>query len=83
MVPEGTMQASNGERQPIVLPSYDAYESHQQPSWCHNPMGRGHGVRNSGISSLSVTKSSLIRLRIHPTKEISFQVLETLLIIQC
>lgn len=29
MVPEDSMQASKGERQPIALPRYDAYEPHQ------------------------------------------------------
>lgn len=30
--PEGIMQASKEGKQPTVLPSYDAYESHQQPA---------------------------------------------------
>lgn len=29
MVPENSMQASKGDRQPIALPCYDAYEPHR------------------------------------------------------
>lgn len=35
MVPEGAMKVSKEEKQPKVLPSYDAYEQYQQPEW-HN-----------------------------------------------
>ena len=33
------LYASKGWRQPVVLPSYDAYELHQCPAWHDNPMG--------------------------------------------
>lgn len=37
--PEGTMQASKGEKQPTALPNYDAYDPHQWPAWHSNPTG--------------------------------------------
>lgn len=37
MVAEGAMQASNGERQPTVPPSYHASELHQRLAWHDNP----------------------------------------------
>ena len=41
MVPEGPTQASEAGKQPTytVLPSYDAYKSHQQPAWHNNSNG--------------------------------------------
>lgn len=38
MAPEGATQAFRGGKQPIILPSYDNYESQQQPEW-HNDSG--------------------------------------------
>lgn len=37
MVSEGPMQDSKGGKQPIVPPSYDAYELYQWPPWHHHP----------------------------------------------
>lgn len=39
MVPEDTMQAIKGGRQPAVLPSYATYDPHRQPAWRDNPKG--------------------------------------------
>ena len=55
MVPEGASakKASKAWRQPTVLPSYDAYKPHQQPTWHHNSKG-------AVVAPLAVTNSSLI-----------------------
>lgn len=36
MIKEDLMQAPKAERQPIILPSYNVYKSHQWPAWHKN-----------------------------------------------
>lgn len=37
MVPESIMGASKRSKKPTVLPSYEIYESQQQPTWHYDP----------------------------------------------
>lgn len=56
-MPEGSMQASKGGKQPAVLPSSDAYQSQRLP---RNLMTQG---RRSSTHALAEASSSFIKLK--------------------
>lgn len=71
MVPGSTMQASKGERQSIVPPSYDAM----------TPINNQYGISPSGCSSgthtMAVANDYLIGCKSNPMRRMPCLVVET------